>query len=927
MSKVIPLVNKNLTELNNKGSLGYPLDIHFTKINNRNYNLLHSSTSFQNKSHFVNHFINDKKEQNNDSDSEFPIMNPNISINANNININSSNIINNNFYINEKMNEIQFITMNDIIGEKCDIKPDILNLFFTNYEDSKVSKKKMGHIISYGVNTYQGIVRTYNEDRVSIIINMNKPKDYTKGKWPKISFFGIYDGHGGEGCSEYLRDNLHKLICNNEYFPENVIEAIKLGISKAEEDFLNNHALSPNKEEIKDKSGSCALILLLVENNIYIVNVGDSRCLVSKHNGNEYKEVTKDHRPNSPNESIRIKNNGGSIYQSQTLLNNIGNEFYNGKILIGPYRVLPGRLSVCRTIGDAESKIAKFGGIPGVIISEPDIFCYDLSKDDIDFFILGCDGIYDQMTNKEVLDCAWTLIKENEKEEKIKEPNDLHILSGKIVNYIIKSSLARKSFDNVTCLFVSFKDFYKKSIIEKNFNFEIQKSGKNIKINPIITKGLYENKSEGKNMDKPNINKKVNKLSKDSINDFKTDGVAKYRTNKNTNRFIFQNNQLNKSNILYNENKTMQNNDIEMKTLQKINNTNLSMKELKPGKQNYRKIQAKPLVYKDNIESDIINRFPHNKAKTGQINYPKKNQSYTKVNKYILSVNNYRQGTSKYTQSNIYNTHITKKLSERNTKQISHVFKPLSNYNWTQKPKVIEPKRSYTNSYKILNLEKKKPIMLQNITNIRKVNSRAFRNLLIDKNNKEKKIISYISFGNKLNEKLNNTQINTNQIYNNKNSFITNNNRNNISLIPNRNNTQNLDKQDLLLKPNISSSSPNTILINSAQHNAFTTRIKRSNIPKSRKIYLQQPLPVNDSMYNFQTNSYSNHNISAQDIQLVNHINRDNLNLREKNEKNKNKIFDKDYDFLINYPKNKHNSYLMTDLEGKNNNYIFQNFK
>ena len=38
---------------------------------------------------------------------------------------------------------------------------------------------------------------------------MNKPKDYMKGRWPKTSFFGIYDGHGGEGCSEYLRDNLH----------------------------------------------------------------------------------------------------------------------------------------------------------------------------------------------------------------------------------------------------------------------------------------------------------------------------------------------------------------------------------------------------------------------------------------------------------------------------------------------------------------------------------------------------------------------------------------------------------------------------------------------------------------------------------------------------------------------------------------------
>ena len=27
--------------------------------------------------------------------------------------------------------------------------------------------------------------------------------------WPYCSFFAIYDGHGGDKCAEYLRDNLH----------------------------------------------------------------------------------------------------------------------------------------------------------------------------------------------------------------------------------------------------------------------------------------------------------------------------------------------------------------------------------------------------------------------------------------------------------------------------------------------------------------------------------------------------------------------------------------------------------------------------------------------------------------------------------------------------------------------------------------------
>ena len=139
----------------------------------------------------------------------------------------------------------------------------------------------MGLIKSYAVNTYQGIVRDYNEDRVSIMVNMNKPRGYYKRIWPRVSFFGIYDGHGGETCSEYLRDNLHDLIVhNNQFFPENIIEAIKLAFNKAEKNFIEKFALDKNRE-LKDKSGSCAVILLLIENKIYVANVGDSRCLLS----------------------------------------------------------------------------------------------------------------------------------------------------------------------------------------------------------------------------------------------------------------------------------------------------------------------------------------------------------------------------------------------------------------------------------------------------------------------------------------------------------------------------------------------------------------------------------------------------------------------------------------------------------------------
>ena len=480
MSKAIP-INRKLTDFHNKENISQPINFqHKKSFNNYKYNNNYSTKdSLPLSTNITNQILEKCFHENNYAQNLFNETENLKILQGNdtniNMNINNSSILNNsNLLINKKINNSnsqKFITINDIIGEKCELNLDILRLFFSNFDPSKTSRKNMGVIKSYGVNTYQGIVRNYNEDRVSIIINMNKPKDYMKGRWPKTSFFGIYDGHGGEGCSEYLRDNLHKLICNNEHFPDNIPEAIKLGISKAEEDFINNYALSENKEEIIDKSGSCAIIILIVDTNIYISNVGDSRCLLSMNNGNNYIEVTKDHKPNSPNEMVRIKKNGGNIYQSQTVINNIENGDLNGKILIGPYRVLPGRLSVCRTIGDAEAKLVKFGGNPKVIISEPEIFFYDLKKENLDFFILGCDGIYDQMSNKEVLDCAWMVL--NEKNHiLVKDCKNLHNQSGLIVDLILKSSLARKSFDNVTCLFIALKDLGIKEMNDNENNFK-----------------------------------------------------------------------------------------------------------------------------------------------------------------------------------------------------------------------------------------------------------------------------------------------------------------------------------------------------------------------------------------------------------------------------------------------------------------------
>jgi protein phosphatase PTC2/3 len=59
-------------------------------------------------------------------------------------------------------------------------------------------------------------------------------------------------------------------------------------------------------------------------------------------------------------------------------------------LIIGPQRVLPGRLSVSRTFGDLEAKITTLGGNPSVVVAVPEIRSFRIEDgSDCDFIVLG----------------------------------------------------------------------------------------------------------------------------------------------------------------------------------------------------------------------------------------------------------------------------------------------------------------------------------------------------------------------------------------------------------------------------------------------------------------------------------------------------------------------------------------------------------
>ena len=282
----------------------------------------------------------------------------NNSNNVNNNDINNNNIttsfVNKNYFNNNKsINNFDFkYTFN--IGNDNSLDK-ILSQNYSMYPEAKHSLNSFDVISAYGVNTYKGIFRNYNEDRVSIIVNAKNPNknknnnnnnENNSKKWPNISYFGIFDGHAGNKCSEYLKNNLHHFIFNSIHFPNSPLKSIEQGFKNCEKNYLKSiHNKTHN--QYYDYSGSCAIIILIINDMCYIANLGDSRAIYSYNSGSQFLQLSRDQKPNDPKEKKRIYKAGGSIFKAT--LSQYGLNFSLKESELGfkiPFRILPGRLAV-----------------------------------------------------------------------------------------------------------------------------------------------------------------------------------------------------------------------------------------------------------------------------------------------------------------------------------------------------------------------------------------------------------------------------------------------------------------------------------------------------------------------------------------------------------------------------------------------------
>lgn len=204
---------------------------------------------------------------------------------------------------------------------------------------------------------------------------------------PKMSFYAIFDGHGGRISAELCEHHLLDYVLGTEAFKKGeYVEALKEGFHKME-GMIAERARTGGPGSMTD--GCTAVAILVVDTKIYCANIGDSEAIVGRMKKKEevknpddvydFTLLTEKHLPSEAAEKERLQKAGATIISNR----------------------VNGILAVSRSFGDLEFKAKTPKGVPAVIV-DPHVMTYDIGPLD-QFIVLACDGLWDTTTYEEAV--------------------------------------------------------------------------------------------------------------------------------------------------------------------------------------------------------------------------------------------------------------------------------------------------------------------------------------------------------------------------------------------------------------------------------------------------------------------------------------------------------------------------------------------
>ena len=295
--------------------------------------------------------------------------------------------------------------------------------FLSTANKKKESENGSNDYIKYGSCSMQGWRKRMEDSHIT---------DLSKGEEGRYQIFGVFDGHGGKEVAQFVKNHFTEtFLSNSELQKDNIKEALKQTFLKMDDlmrtpegkeelkklneisekedkeqdelnkknnpedsrnDFLRNIlSLRGPKTDIAGQTGctACVCVIDIKHKKMYFANAGDSRVVLCRNGIAE--PMSTDHKPELEEEKKRIYEAEGWITEGR----------------------VKGNLNLTRGFGDLEYKgNVKLTPEQQMITANPDIKVIDWDSS-CDFIIVGCDGIWDCLTNQEACDRVKTGIKEN----------------------------------------------------------------------------------------------------------------------------------------------------------------------------------------------------------------------------------------------------------------------------------------------------------------------------------------------------------------------------------------------------------------------------------------------------------------------------------------------------------------------------------
>uniref|UniRef100_A0A8R1E4N1 PPM-type phosphatase domain-containing protein n=1 Tax=Caenorhabditis japonica TaxID=281687 RepID=A0A8R1E4N1_CAEJA len=261
-------------------------------------------------------------------------------------------------------------------------------------EPSARPQLKFGENMRITVAASQG-GRRYMEDRCVVHTERG---DHGELLW---TFVGVFDGHGGEHASEYVRRHLLMNITKNHKFEsdedEDILEAIRQGFLVTHEQMRHVYEEWPyTASGYPSTAGTTVSCVFIRDGKLYTGHVGDSAIFLGTvENGDLHAQpLTVDHKPESAHEQMRIAKAGGETAVKSGVTRVVWKRPQKGH-QTGPLRrntpieTIP-FLSVARSLGDLWSYNEQTNMF--IVSPEPDLGIHRLAGNDF-CLVLASDGM------------------------------------------------------------------------------------------------------------------------------------------------------------------------------------------------------------------------------------------------------------------------------------------------------------------------------------------------------------------------------------------------------------------------------------------------------------------------------------------------------------------------------------------------------